>query len=42
MWIDTEKIRFDDYHPDMFSVDELMTQEEQAEFEAEFQRGFVG
>lgn len=24
MWIDTEKLRFDDYHPDMFSEDELV------------------
>jgi hypothetical protein len=33
MWIDTEKLRFDDYHPHMFSEDELMPPEEQAEFE---------
>ena len=33
MWIDAEKLRFDDYHPNMFSEDELMSSEEQAEFE---------
>ena len=38
MWIDTDKLRFDDYHPDMFTEDELMNPEEQAEFEASFTR----
>lgn len=38
MWIDTEKLRFDDYHPDMFDEDELMSPEEQAAWEAEFTR----
>jgi len=36
MWIDTEKIRFDDYNENGFTEDELMTPEEQAEFEASF------
>jgi hypothetical protein len=36
MWIDTDKLRFDDYHPDMFTEDELMSAEEQAAWEAEF------
>jgi hypothetical protein len=33
MCIDTEKLRFDDHHPDMFTEDELMSPEEQVEFE---------
>jgi hypothetical protein len=33
MWIDADNIRFDDYHPDVFSEDELLNPEEQAEFE---------
>jgi len=38
MWIDTEKIRFEDYDPNAFSEDELMSPEEQAEFEKQFTR----
>lgn len=38
MWIDTDKLRFDDLHPDIFTEDESMSPEEQAEFEAEFNR----
>jgi len=36
MWIDTEKLRFEDYDANSFSEDELMSPEEQAEFEASF------
>ena len=33
MWIDTEKIRFEDYNENGFGEDELKSPEEQAEFE---------
>jgi len=33
MWIDQDKIRFDDYDPNEFSDDDVMSPEEQAEFE---------
>jgi hypothetical protein len=38
MWIDTEKLRFEDYSESCYGEDELMTPEEQAEFEASFNR----
>jgi hypothetical protein len=33
MWIDEKKIRYEDFHTDGYGEDELLTAEEQAEWE---------